>query len=138
MDFGKKDHMFRIYNTSAITRKQRFQNAVVCGVIAAVLCVIAFVIMLKVFHTYFAALFVAFGYFIGFAIMRYGKGVQIQFAVLSVVLTLITIVTCDLIAFGSLSAIFGFLATAGTSSLWNIGYRALALFVTYQNSRIIS
>ena len=130
--------MFRIYNSSAITRKQRFQNAVVSGVIAAVLCIITFMIILRIFHTYFSALFIMFGYFIGIAIQRYGKGVQIQFAVLAIILTLITMIICDLLTFGSLSGVFGFLAQAGTSSLWNIGYRAFALFIAYQNSRIIS
>ena len=130
--------MFRIYNKSAITRKQRFQNALVSGIIASVLCVVAFIIMLRLFHTYFPALYVVFGYFIAFAIQRYGKGVQIQFAVLSVALTLFTIIFCDLQVFGGFSAIFSFLAQAGTARLWNIGYRAFALFVAYQNSRIIS
>ena len=130
--------MLHIYNKSAITRKQRFQNAVVSGVIASVLCVIIFIIVLRVFTTYFPILYILFGYLIGYAIQRYGKGVQVQFATLAAGLTFATMLACDLMTFGSVAGILHFITIADMSAIMQILYRAFALFTAYQNSRIIS
>ena len=60
--------MFKIYNTKAITRQQRFKNAIVVGVAAFVLFLIVWFVILNVFHVYFPLLYVAFGLGMGYAI----------------------------------------------------------------------
>ncbi|MBQ9036555.1 MAG: hypothetical protein IJ115_03760 [Erysipelotrichaceae bacterium] len=131
--------MFKIYNSSAITRKQRFSNAIVVGLATAALCTLAFVLLFRLFSVYFGILFVAMGFAIGWMIQRYGKGVQIQFSILAVVLTLLAIFVSDMFIFGgNLPAILAFLASSGTGSLWQIGYRIFACIMAFQNARIIN
>ena len=131
--------MFKIYNSSAITRKQRFSNAIVVGLATAALCTLAFVLLFRLFSVYFGILFVAMGFAIGWMIQHYGKGVQIQFSILAVVLTLIAIFVSDMFIFGgNFAAILAFLASSGTGSLWQIGYRIFACIMAFQNARIIN
>lgn len=131
--------MFKIYNNSAITRKQRFSNAIVVGLATAALCTLAFVLLFRLFSVYFGILFVAMGFAIGWMIQHYGKGVQIQFSILAVVLTLLAIFVSDMFIFGgNFPAILAFLASSGTSSLWQIGYRIFACIMAFQNARIIN
>jgi hypothetical protein len=99
---------------------------------------IIFIIVLRVFTTYFPILYILFGYLIGYAIQRYGKGVQVQFATLAVGLTFATMLACDLMTFGSVAGILHFITIADMSAIMQILYRAFALFTAYQNSRIIS
>ena len=131
--------MFKIYNSSAITRKQRFSNAIVVGLATAALCTLAFVLLFRLFSVYFGILFVAMGFAIGWMIQHYGKGVQIQFSILAVVLTLLAIFVSDMFIFGgNFPAILAFLASSGTGSLWQIGYRIFACIMAFQNARIIN
>ena len=130
--------MLKIYNTSAITRKQRFTNAVVVGTATAALCVLVFVMLFRLFSVYFGILFIAMGFAIGWMIQHFGKGVQIQFSILAVVLTLLAIFASDLFVFGgNVSAILAFLSQSGINSLWAIGYRIFACVMAYQNATII-
>ncbi len=131
--------MFQIYNKQAITRKQRFQNALIVGILTAAVCVLVFTGIFHFFRVYFGILFIVMGYAISFMIQRYGKGVQIQFAILSVVLTLLAIFVSDMIIYnGNISALLMILSWSGVDALWQIGYRILALITAYQNARIIN
>ena len=132
--------MLKIYNTNAITRKQRFQNAVVSGAVAAVICMAVYIVLTSVFSIGFSMsiLFVPAGYFIGWVIQRYGRGVQIQFSVLAVALTVLVIIVCDLFVYRSVTLIIYVLTQMGFDSLWEIGYRALGLILAFQNARVIS
>jgi len=129
--------MFKIYNTKAITRQQRFKNAIVVGAAAFVLFLIVWFVILNVFHVYFPLLYVAFGFGMGYAIQYFGKGVQIQFSILSAGLTLLLVLVCDLMAFGSISRLLGLFAEAGTTALFEIGYRVLGLYLAFTNARVV-
>ena len=128
--------MLKIYNTNAITRKQRFSNALVTGIPAALLCLAVFWAVSNVIGVYMPVLFIPAGYFIAYVIQRFGKGVQIQFSVLAVVLTAAVIILGDFLTFRNIQMIL-LLFTNGTSGLWNIGYRAVALLMAFTNSRVI-
>lgn len=127
--------MFKIYNKNAITRKQRMQNAVICGVLAAVLCTVVLVFVFGMTGVYVPLLYVARGYVISWAIRRFGHGVQIQFSILAAVLTAAVIIITDFTVFGSIQNVL-ILYTDGINALWNIGYRAAALILAFQNARI--
>ena len=129
--------MFKIYNTKALTRQQRFKNAVVVGAAAFVLFLVIWFVILKVFGVYFPLLYVAFGYGMGYAIQKFGKGVQMQFSILSVGLMLVLILICDMMAFGSVGRLLQLFAEAGTTALFELGYRALALYFAFINARVI-
>ena len=127
--------MFKIYNKNAITRKQRMQNAVICGSIAAVLCMAVMIFVFGMIGVYVPLLYVARGYVISWAIRKFGHGVQIQFSILAVILTARVIVITDFIIFGSIQNVLA-LYSGGINALWNIGYRAAALILAFQNARI--
>ena len=127
--------MFKIYNKNAITRKQRLQNAIDCGSIAAVLCTVVLVVVFGMLGVYVPLLYVARGYVISWAIRKFGHGVQIQFSIQAVVLTAAVIVITDFTIFGSIQNILS-LYSGGINALWNIGYRAAALILAFQNARI--
>ncbi len=129
--------MFKIYNTKAITRQQRFKNAIVVGAAAFALFLIVWFVILNVFHVYFPLLYVAFGLGMGYAIQYFGKGVQIQFSILAAGLTLLLLLVCDLMAFGSISRLLGLFAEAGTTALFEIGYRALGLYLAFTTARVV-
>ena len=128
--------MFNIYNKQALTRRQRFQNALVTGIPAAVLCVAVFWFVSNIVGVYMPVLFIPAGYLISLVIQKFGKGVQIQFSILAVVLTALVIIIGDLLAFRSIQMIL-LLFTNGTSGLWNIGYRAVALVLAFHNARVL-
>lgn len=127
--------MFKIYNKNAITRKQRLQNAILCGTLAAVLCTVVLILVFGVIGVYVPLLYVARGYVISWAIRQFGHGVQIQFSILAVILTVLVIIITDFIIFGNIQNVLT-LYSGGINALWNIGYRAAALIVAFQNARI--
>ena len=85
---------------------------------------------------YMPVLFIPAAYLISWLIRRYGRGVQIQFSLLAVGLTARVIIITDLLTFRNLQMIL-LLFTNGASGLWNIGYRAVALILAFQNARVM-
>ena len=130
--------MLKVYNKSAITRKQRFSNALVVGLGAALVSVLA----IFLFHRmgFFLDIFyVVAGYGIGYVICRYGKGVQIQFAVLALVLTIAVILIGDGLLMGGLTIFkLYFAMTDPIETLFFIGYRVAACIIAWSTSRIAS
>ena len=128
--------MLKIYNSNAITRQQRMNNAILFGVGAALVCAIILWVVSNVIGVYMPVLFIPAAYLISWLIRRYGRGVQIQFSLLAVGLTARVIIITDLLTFRNLQMIL-LLFTNGVSGLWNIGYRAVALILAFQNARVM-
>lgn len=128
--------MLKIYNSYAVTRKQRFTNALVTGIPAALLCIAVFWVVSNIIGVYMPVLFIPAGYLISYVIQRFGKGVQIQFSILAVALTAAVIIIGDLTTFRNIQMIL-LLFNNGVSGLWNIGYRVVALVLAFHNARII-
>lgn len=126
--------MLKLYNSGAVTRQQRFGNAVLVGVLAAAGCIAVMVILGRFLEFYEDLLYVGAGYLIGWLICRYGKGVQIQFALLAVGLTLAVIVISDVIILGPENI----LPAIQFDPLFSIGYRVVACIIAWQTSRIAS
>ena len=127
----------KIYNTNALTRKQRFQNAAVVGAAAFIAFLVIWMVVLNVIGVYFPLLYVAFGFGMGYLIQRFGKGVQIQFSILSAGLMLVLLLICDLMTFGSVKHLIQLFADAGITALFEIGYRVLAVYFAFINARVI-
>ena len=128
--------MLKIYNSNAITRQQRMNNAILFGVGASLVCAIILWVVSNVIGVYMPVLFIPAAYLISWLIRRYGRGVQIQFSLLAVGLTARVIIITDLLTFRNLQMIL-LLFTNGASGLWNIGYRAVALILAFQNARVM-
>ena len=87
--------MLKIYNTKAITRQQRFTNAVVVGVAAAVAVTVLYVLITRMTNVYIPALLAVGGYAIGMAIQKFGRGVQAHFSWLGGGLALVMVIVAD-------------------------------------------
>ena len=98
--------MLKIYNSNAITRQQRMNNAILFGVGAALVCAIILWVVSNVIGVYMPVLFIPAAYLISWLIRRYGRGVQIQFSLLAVGLTARVIIITDLLTFRSDQAYF--------------------------------
>ena len=126
----------KVFNTRALTRKQRFTKALLTGIACAAAAIIILYILFNVFGLYMSLLYVAVGFGIGMAIQYFGRGVQIQFSLLAAGLTLAVIVIVDLLTIG-LDNAMAYLTQFGLDSLWEIGYRAAAIYLAYRYSRVV-
>lgn len=126
----------KVFNTRALTRKQRFSKALLIGGACAVGAIILLVLLANQFGLYMSLLYVPVGFGIGMAIQYFGRGVQVQFSLLAAGLTLAVIVVVDLLTIG-LDNAMAYLTQFGLDSLWEIGYRAAALYLAYRYSRVI-
>lgn len=130
--------MLKIYNKSAITRQQRFQNALVIGILVSLASIIVIVGIFKLTHVYLQIVYWLSGYLIGTAICRFGKGVQVQFSILAVVLEVLVIIISDLLIFESIANVLFIYSIASYDILFVIGYRALGIITAWQSARIVS
>ena len=129
--------MFKIYNKQALTRQQRFSNACIVGIGTSLLCIGVFAALLLLLKIYSPLLFLPMGFLIGYVIQRFGKGVQIQFSILALVLTLVVIFVCDMLAYGSVQLLLSDLLEFGQYSILQLIYRAGACYLAYSNARVV-
>lgn len=141
--------MFKIYNTSAISNKHRFYQAVAAGLIAAIVIGIFYGLFMSMIHLQSSLLFILVGYAISMVILKVGRGVQNKFAVLGAICTIIAIIIADLIMLYGLPILVmpqlwtkGFIyllhyyLTPGINSIISVIFRLAAIGVAYQYSRI--
>ncbi|MGB4985626.1 MAG: hypothetical protein WBO70_07625 [Erysipelotrichaceae bacterium] len=142
--------MFKIYNSEAIDQKSRFNNAIIAGLVATIISVIAYVLFNKLIGRWeFQIAFLAIGYFIGTTIMKYGKGVQPKFAILAASLTALAIILGDLFSIYGLAllthpsfilpgmiSIIGSYASLNISSLLGLFFRISGIYLAYTKGRI--
>jgi len=128
--------MLKVYNKTALTRHERFTKALLFGGAAALAAIAIDAILLKVFNVFFPVIYIGFGYGIGYAIQYFGHGVQIRFSILAAVLTAVTMLTCDLIAYPP-NVLLSELTAYGIDSLLMWGYRAVGLYLAWRYARII-
>ena len=133
----------KIYNTRALTRNQRFMNAVIAGSIATVLSGIVLGYVLRFVPIAFDIFYLAVGYAIGYAIRTYGRGVQPRFSVLGAVMTFIALVIADSVRFVGLLGVvnpavwimvinYYFTSLSSISGIINIIFRVCAVVLGYE------
>ena len=138
----------KIYNTRALTRNQRFMNAVIAGSIAAILSGIILGFVLRIVPIAFDIFYLAVGYAVGYAIRNYGRGVQPRFSVLGAAMTFIALVIADSIRFVGLLGVInpaswimviGYYVTSLSSipGIINLIFRICAIVLGYEQSRIV-
>jgi len=138
--------MFKVYNKRAVTRQQRFQNALVSGTIATIAITLAYGLLSYFLHIEISIVYLAAGYAIGTVIRRFGRGVQIQFSILAAVLTCICFIVGDMIAlFGfniglwplAFQFVLSNLLSMNMSSILSLLFRVGGVFLAYQSARVI-
>ncbi|UPU38358.1 hypothetical protein MX850_06460 [Erysipelothrix sp. Poltava] len=134
-----------IFNTRSLTQKQRFNVALLVGLVSAVvLGIISGIFRNKVAN--FSLVIVGVGYLIALAIQKFGRGVQIKFSIAAALFTFLAIVMSDVVTvmgiaglfdLSSYQIIFKYAAQNEIHSVLWIAYRLLAIYITYNYSRII-
>ncbi|QDE01902.1 hypothetical protein [Erysipelothrix rhusiopathiae] len=134
-----------IFNTRSLTQKQRFNVALLVGLVSAVvLGIISGIFRNKVAN--FSLVIVGVGYLIALAIQKFGRGVQIKFSIAASLFTFLAIVMSDVVTvmgiaglfdLSSYQIIFKYAAQNEIHSVLWIAYRLLAIYISYNYSRII-
>ena len=74
-------YMLKVFNTDALTKNQRFNQALLYGIPSALVLGIGFGIISSMFHIEFSIMYVLFGYLIGLVIQKKVRRVQTKFSV---------------------------------------------------------
>ena len=115
--------MYKIFNSNALNRNQRFLRALILGTVSAVVLGIVYGLFSSTLRIEFSIVYLAIGYANAYVICNYGRGVQTKFSILGAVLTFVSIFIGDMISRYGL----GFF---GAFSFWP------ALFMMYLRSML--
>ncbi|MCI5773422.1 MAG: hypothetical protein MR210_02565 [Erysipelotrichaceae bacterium] len=142
--------MYKIFNTNAITRQQRFNRALLCGSIASIVLGLAYGLFASMMRIEFSVVYLGIGYAIAKVILEYGRGVQVRFSVLAAVLCVISIFIGDIIAIFGFQSLFmpqlyGFifftyirsLLAMNVSSLLGLLFRLGGVYIAYIYARVV-
>lgn len=142
--------MFKVYNKRAVTRQERFQKALVYGIIFTLLITLLYGLFTHFLHIEFSIVYLFVGYLIGAVIQKYGRGVQIQFSILAAFLAVFCFLFGDMIAWFGLDVLFAptFWSVAlqailsnyfnlNINSLLSLLFRVGGVYLAYSNARII-
>ena len=143
--------MIQIFNTHALNSQQRFTRALLGGIVGSIVIGLIYGIFMQFIHIESSLLLVAVGYCVGMVVQKCGRGVQQRFSVLGAVLCVLAILIADMVTYFGLSSLItpalwpSYLQTllqhiylaASLSSVLSIVFRAAAVGVAYQYSRIV-
>lgn len=142
--------MIQIFNTHALTSQQRFTRAVIAGTIGAIVIAVVYGGLMQFINIESSLLLIAVGYGIAMVVQKAGRGVQQRFSILGAVLCVFAILIADIITYFGFSALLNptiwpacFTAlmqmylSLEYRSLLSIIFRAAAVAVAYQYSRIV-
>ena len=139
--------MIKVFNTHALTSNQRFNRAILVGVVTALVGAVVYGLFLH----FFAILYVGLGWAIGTVIKKYGRGVQPKFSYLAAGLTVFSILLADLIGVAGLGILFqpvlaiqvlvsvilpAYVVT-NPSVLLGTLFRGIAVYFAFVNARVI-
>lgn len=142
--------MYKVFNTQAITRNQRFNRAIIFGSLASLGCSLVYGLVSSMLHIDFAIFHMVIGYVIGGVIKEYGRGVQPRFSILGACLCALSIFLGDIIGrygFGIFMmpqlygvVIVGYLRSllsTNFNSLLGLLFRVEGIYLAYKNSRVV-
>lgn len=142
--------MFKVYNKRAVTRQERFQKALLYGILATLLITLVYGLLTRLLHIEFSVVYLLVGYSIGTIIQKYGRGVQIQFSILAACLAAFCFLFGDMIAWFGFEVLFtpalwSFAIRAILSNYFNIGINSLlsllfrvgGIYLAYTSARIM-
>ncbi|MEG0177496.1 MAG: hypothetical protein RR565_02240 [Erysipelothrix sp.] len=142
--------MLKVFNTDALSRNQRFQRALLAGIVATIVLMVAYGLLAQMLRIEFSYVFLLIGYAIGWAIRTYGRGVQLKFSILGAVCAVICFIGADMInyfGFGVFTNISYFIAAFQTylrillsfnfNSLLGLLFRVGGVYAAFYSSRIV-
>ena len=143
--------MFQVFNTSSLSQKERFFNALLFGSLASIVLIVIYVFITNLMYEIgieFAIAYIGFGFLIGLIVQKTGHGVQLKFAILAAVLCVFVIFFGDLFTFFpglikhlnylpevSLELLKAYFS--GLSSLLSVAFRLFGVAMAFQTARIL-
>lgn len=142
--------MLKVFNTHALSSKQRFTRAILVGIPTALGLAVLYGIIGNAVPFEFSIVFLGIGWLIGIAIQKYGRGVQPKFSILAAVLAAFCFILADLISIVGLSILLhpitliqlmigvipSYLQT-NFNVLLGLLFRAGGVYMAYTNARIV-
>lgn len=141
----------QIFNTRALTQKQRFSLAVIVGIPSAILLGIAagkltqWIGIATGFG--FAIINIGAAYLLATVIRKVGRGVQERFSILAAILAVALVMISEIVSLGmpivfifyldSYRWVLSMWFNSGISGLLSMIYNAIAVYVAYTYSRFI-
>ena len=132
-----------IFNMRALTQKQRFNYALISGLVAAIVLGIVSGFIRQFLN--FSILIWAVGFGIAWTVRKMGRGVQLKFSILGAIYAVIGIWISDVVWMFGLGGILNpgayytvirfFIAEDITSIIWML-YRLVAIYIAYNYSRV--
>ena len=132
-----------IFNMRALTQKQRFNYALISGLVAAIGLGIVSGFIRQFLN--FSILIWAVGFGIAWTVRKMGRGVQLKFSILGAIYAVIGIWISDVVWMFGLGGILNpgayytvirfFIAEDITSIIWML-YRLVAIYIAYNYSRV--
>lgn len=137
--------MLKIFNSFALTSKQRFTRALIVGIPTALGLGIGYGLLTRFLPITFSIVYVGIGYLIGLVIQRNGRGVQPKFSFLAAGLAIVSFILADLVQVAGLN----FLAALplvplivvsylnSLNGLINLAFIAFGVLTAYRSARIV-
>ncbi|NCC57424.1 MAG: hypothetical protein EOM17_07315 [Synergistales bacterium] len=139
--------MLKVFNSKAITKKQRFIRALFAGLIVSIALAIATAYVSVSLRVQVSIIYLGIGYLIATVIRKQGRGVQLTFSILGASLTFLTILIADMLIvtnfnlLGQFTNAFLFVIRTWLSTningLIGLGFRIAGIYYAYINSRIV-
>ena len=141
--------MLKVFNTSILTSKQRFSNALLYGVLSSILMLVVYVFVQRRLPFEIFYLYLGFGYLIGMVIQKTGHGVQPKFSILAAVLCFLIILIGDLLVYfpdilsylqyfpEMITELFGIYLAMDYTSVFALACRIAAIVAAYYYARVV-
>ena len=125
--------MFKIFNTNAISKHQRFTRALLVGIPTSLILAIVYGLIQRALPIEFEIAYIAIGYAIGYVIKEYGHGVHLRFSILAVVLTVLCFSLSETLSYVS----FNFVITHPIQIIISIFTNIISWFSFYDISSLL-
>lgn len=146
-----RNYMFKVYNKTALSKHQRFRNALIYGGLTAIGLTIAYGIIVSIVRIQFSIMFIGIGYLIGKVILEKGRGVQPKFSILAGVLAFLSFVIGDMIGafgfgiflyptllpYGLLNVLISWFSVNSINGLLSLAFRLAGIYFAYNNARVV-
>lgn len=137
--------MMKVFNSYALSSKQRFTRALIIGIASALGLGIAYGLITRILPIRFSIIDVGIGWLIGQAIQKYGRGVQPKFSILAGICALFSFLLAEIIHVVGFNVIFYgpvLIALIGSyfgsiNGLIQVLFIAAGVYTAYHQARIL-
>jgi hypothetical protein len=137
--------MMRIFNTQALSQKQRFTKAILMALPASIGLGYAYGILTFFIPIRFSIVYIGIGWLLGRLIQKVGRGIDLKFSILAAVLAVLSFLISDLISivgfnplpYLSLLYILPFSYLSSINGLLHLLFIGLGAIMAYDQARIL-